>query len=202
VIAIFGASLLDLDAASNGNWITSESPQNASPLMRARSARTDEGGELLGSFQRSLVVYHHAYSGFIGCRFLFLYAAVNLKRPGRCPARSISSCSSLSNRQSSGVCSSVPVNLIGQSSVPPRTSDGLARSPAAKHYTFFNWQCARRKHRNEATSRGSLNHVQNVHFAKRDESSAEGAVSRKASISGIEIHAAPNSHGDARTEAD
>ena len=58
------------------------------------------------------------YSGFVGCRFL--YAAVNLKRPGRCPARSISSCSSLSNRQSSGVCSSVPVNLIGQSSVLPR----------------------------------------------------------------------------------
>ena len=58
------------------------------------------------------------YSGFVACRFL--YAAVNLKRPGRWPARSISSCSSLNNRQSSGVCSSVPVNLIGQSSVLPR----------------------------------------------------------------------------------
>ena len=38
------------------------------------------------------------------------------------PPRSISPCSSLSNRQSSGVCSSVPVNLIGQSSVPAEVS--------------------------------------------------------------------------------
>jgi hypothetical protein len=42
---------------------------------------------------------------------------MNVKRPGRWPARSISSCRSLSNRQSSGVCSSVPVNLIGATEI-------------------------------------------------------------------------------------